>query len=227
MILLTSLGYPGEVGKAKQAHFSGYLTKPIHQETLRQSVALVLGLEQESRERKDQSFITQHTVQEQAIAEKPHILLAEDNLVNQKVAVKMLTKLGHQVDVANNGQEAFDAWEQKTYDLILMDCLMPEMDGFETTKKIRHTEGMKQEGHDLAPDASSLTPSHIPILALTANAMAGDREKCLEAGMDDFIPKPVNMKLLGNMLDKWLSGQDESDQHIGEVVSASHSKFSG
>ena len=221
IILLTSLGYPGEVGKAKQAHFSGYLTKPIHQETLRQSVALVLGLEQESRERKYQSFITQHTVQEQAIAEKPHILLAEDNLVNQKVAVKMLTKLGYQVDVANNGQEAFDAWEQKTYDLILMDCLMPEMDGFETTKKIRHTEGMKQEGHDLAPDASSLTPSHIPILALTANAMAGDREQCLEAGMDDFIPKPVNMKLLGSMLAKWLSpnSAEESQEDLLPVRS--------
>ncbi len=224
MILLTSLGYKGEGSDAKQARFSGYLTKPIHQETLRHSVALVLGLEQASREKKDQSFITQQIVHEQAIAEKPHILLAEDNLVNQKVAVKMLSKLGCQVDVVNNGREAFEAWEKKTYDLILMDCLMPEMDGFETTKKIRHTEGMKPEGHDLAPDALSLTPSHIPILALTANTMEGDREKCLEAGMDDFIPKPVNMEFLRSMLAKWLSGQDESDQHIGEVISVVHSQ---
>ena len=237
MILLTSLGYKGEASQAKQAHFSGYLTKPIHQQTLRHSVALVLGLEQESRERKDQSFITQHTVQEQAKAEKLHILLAEDNLVNQKVAVKMLTKLGYQVDVANNGQEAFDAWEQKTYDLILMDCLMPEMDGFQTTQQIRKAESEKlevrnkeQENHLLrTPYPLLLNPaySHIPIIALTANTMEGDREKCLEAGMNDFIPKPVNMEFLGSMLDKWLSGQDENDQHIREVVSDVHANFSG
>ncbi len=194
LILLTSLGYKGEATKAKQAHFSGYLTKPIHQQTLQRSVALVLGLEQDFRKENAPSFITRHTVQEQVIAEKAHILLAEDNLVNQKVAVRMLTKLGYQVDVANNGQEVVDAWEKKPYHVILMDCLMPEMDGFQATKKIRETESLKSE-----------VSVHIPIIAMTANTMEGDRENCLEVGMDDFIPKPVKIEFLGEVLSKWLS----------------------
>ncbi len=205
LILLTSLGYKGEANHAKQAHFSGYLTKPIHQQTLRRAVALVMGLEQESDKEDVKLFITRHTVQEQEMAEKPRILLAEDNLVNQKVAVRMLTKLGYQVDVANNGQEALEAWGKKPYQVILMDCLMPEMDGFQTTQKIREAEAMKSAVHDHSPDALPFTSAHIPIIAMTANTMEGDREKCLEVGMDDFIPKPVKIDFLAEVVDKWLS----------------------
>jgi len=153
------------------------------------------------------------------MADKPLILLVEDNLVNQKVAVKMLTKLGYQVDVANNGLEALDGWRNRPYAMILMDCLMPEMDGFQATEKIREAERKNLEGKrekdaieknrsresDLPSDISHLT-SHlrIPIIAMTANTMEGDREKCLEVGMDDFIPKPVNIEFLGSVLAKWL-----------------------
>ena len=129
------------------------------------------------------------------MAEKRHILLVEDNLVNQKVAVKMLTKLGYQVDVVNNGLEAVGGWRTRPYALILMDCLMPEMDGFQATQKIREAEGVKGDGS-----------AHIPIIAMTANTMEGDREKCLEAGMDDFVPKPVNIEFLGSVLAKWCTG---------------------
>ena len=231
LVLLTSLGYKGEAIQAKQANFSGYLTKPIHQPTLRRSVALVMGLEDVSPKAEGHTFITRHTVQEQEMAEKARILLAEDNMVNQKVAVRMLTKLGYQVDVANNGREAFDAWEKKPYHGILMDCLMPDMDGFQVTLAIRKIESerleVRRKEHEseisTTTDPLHLMPhwtDHIPIIAMTANTMEGDREKCLEAGMDDFIPKPVNMEFLGTVLAKWLSGQDESEQRIEEVVSS-------
>src|SRR6185503_10876305 len=103
------------------------------------------------------------------------ILLVEDNAVNQKVAERMLRKLGHEVRIAVNGREAVDLCAGESFDLILMDCMMPEMDGFEATRAIRAAAG---------------EAARVPIVALTANAVAGDRERCLEAGMDDYMAKP-------------------------------------
>ena len=120
---------------------------------------------------------------------KVRILLAEDNLVNQKVAVIMLKKFGLEVDVVATGVEALDALLGVAYDLILMDCQMPEMDGFEATRRIRERERGSRR---------------IPVVAMTANAMVGDREKCLEAGMDDYIPKPVRSEALHGALSRWL-----------------------
>ncbi|HEX9082699.1 MAG TPA: response regulator, partial [Holophagaceae bacterium] len=117
------------------------------------------------------------------------VLLAEDNLVNQKVAVTMLRKIGVEADVATNGLEALDALLGVSYDLVLMDCQMPEMDGFEASRRIRDRERGTRR---------------IPIVAMTANAMVGDRERCLEAGMDDYIPKPVRMEDLRRALGRWL-----------------------
>ena len=114
-------------------------------------------------------------------AEKFHILIAEDNPVNQKVARRLLEKLGYLVEVADNGRQAVQKWATGTYDLILMDCQMPDMDGFEATRRIRSDEAGR---------------SHIPIVAVTANAMIGDREKCLASGMDAFVPKPIRMEVL-------------------------------
>ena len=113
------------------------------------------------------------------------VLVAEDNIVNQKVASKLLEKFGCRVDVAANGEEAVRMAEDLPYALILMDCQMPEMDGYEATAAIRKME------------------KDTPIIALTANAMEGDREKCLAAGMDDYLPKPINPEALNEMLDKW------------------------
>ncbi len=115
-----------------------------------------------------------------------HILLAEDNIVNEQVAVGMLRKLGVHVDAVADGQAALDAVARQTYDLVLMDCQMPVMDGYEATRHIRNAE------------------CHIPIIALTAHAMVGDRDKCLASGMDDYLAKPVDMQLLGGILEKWL-----------------------
>lgn len=118
------------------------------------------------------------------------ILLVEDNLINQKVAQLMLTRLGHQVDTAANGIEALACLERSHYGLILMDCQMPEMDGFTATRAIR-----------ARPTADARTP----IIALTANAFSADRTEALEAGMDDFITKPINLELLSQVLQRWLS----------------------
>ena len=117
------------------------------------------------------------------------MLVAEDNTVNQMVARRMLEKAGHRVDVAANGLEAVRAVEAAPYDLVLMDCQMPEMDGYEATRKIRR--GRRQP--------------RIPIIAMTANAMPGDREQRLEVGMDDYLAKPVRAEALAAMLDLWLT----------------------
>ena len=117
------------------------------------------------------------------------VLLAEDNLVNQKVALTMLARLGIEADVATTGLEALDALVGVAYDLVLMDCQMPEMDGFEATRRIR----ARERGH-----------RRLPVVAMTANAMVGDRERCLEAGMDDHIPKPVRVPDLHRALARWL-----------------------
>lgn len=120
-----------------------------------------------------------------------NILLAEDNIVNQKVAQAMLTKLGHTVECVANGQEALDAMAEHDYDLILMDCQMPEMDGYQATASIRNLQDM--EGHQATP-----------IIALTANALKGDRERCLNAGMDDYLVKPINRQDLDRVVRHWL-----------------------
>jgi CheY-like chemotaxis protein len=113
------------------------------------------------------------------------VLVAEDNPVNQRIALKMLERLGHDAAVAVNGREALERARVECFDLILMDCQMPEMDGYQAARELRQRGG--------AP----------PIVALTANALEGDKQRCLDAGMDDYLPKPIDLKALAEMVDRW------------------------
>jgi len=176
LVMLTSLGRPGDAERLSGVGFSGYLTKPIRPSLLRNCLALVLG-RQEASDSSDRELITRFTVAE-AAHRRLHILVAEDNTTNRIIAVKMLEKLGHVAEAVANGEEAVESLRRIPYDLVLMDCQMPVLDGFEATKIIR------------APGSGVRNP-HVPIIALTAHAMKGDRDRCLEAGMNDYVSKPT------------------------------------
>ncbi|MEJ2528613.1 MAG: response regulator [Gammaproteobacteria bacterium] len=201
LILLTSGGQRGEGEHFKQLGFAAYLTKPVHSEILRQTMAGVLGMRQEQQGKP--IFLTSHqlpiqdqdVVGEENIFVGQHIILAEDNLVNQKVAKTLLDRLGLKVTVVDNGAKAVAQWEKTGCDLILMDCQMPELDGYDATAQIRRSE------HG--------SGSHVPIVALTANAMETDRERCLDAGMDDYISKPFRQGQLVSVLQRWLPADSQ------------------
>ena len=190
MIALSSL-MERDARLCKEAGFDGFLSKPIHREKLFQMIARLMGVDKVNSQGTEgirKRIITQYSLLEE-MKHSVCILLAEDNPVNQKLAKIMLSKAGYQVAVANNGKEAVERYMEspKDFDLIFMDIQMPEMDGLEATKAIR------EKGFDT-----------IPIVAMTAHAMKGDREKCLEAGMDDYITKPIKRELVFEVLEKWV-----------------------
>lgn len=184
LVMMTSIGQSGDVERLRAAGFSAYLTKPIRQTQLYDSLAMALG----KRKRAAEQTLP---ILPREQRRRGRILLAEDNTTNQQVALGILKKLGCRADVVANGKEALEALRSIPYDLVLMDCHMPEMDGFEATRRIRD------------PQSGVLNP-RIPVIAMTALAMEGDRERCLEAGMNDYIPKPVRFQLVAEALDKWL-----------------------
>ena len=223
LILLTSLGKQGEAKLAQEAGFAAYLTKPIHHSQLYETLCLVMrkkSISQDLDSSQEPSIITRHTLKETAARARTKILLAEDNTVNQKVAVRMLSKLGCRVDVVANGQEAVEAMTRIPYDLVFMDCQMPEMDGYEATRAIRAGEAsivQHAEMEEAAPPDDSRLMPHVPIIAMTANAMKGDREKCLEAGMDDFLSKPVTLQDLDRALQQWIPNQSADANQENET----------
>ncbi len=190
LLLLTSAGQRGDGQLAREAGLDGYLTKPVRQTHLWGCLTKIMG-GVSSGESTPTSLVTRHTVEEKKTHSRLPILIAEDNPVNQKLAVRLLEKLGYRADVAGNGLEAVAAVECIPYAAILMDCQMPEMDGFEATRTIR---GREED-----------TTTHIPIIAMTANAMQGDKERCMEAGMDDYVSKPIKPETLKTVLAQWLA----------------------
>jgi len=192
MIMVTSLGRRGNAAALEQIGFTGYLTKPVRQSHLFDCIVLVLcRADQIPADPLPPVIEARHSVAESA-KQGIRILLAEDNTINQKVAQALLNKLGYKADVVANGLEAVRSLELINYDLVLMDCLMPEMDGFAATAMIRN-------------EHSKVLNHAVPVIAMTANAMMGDREECIEAGMNDYLVKPVKKAELAEALEKWLT----------------------
>jgi two-component system, sensor histidine kinase and response regulator len=190
LVMMTSLGQRGDARRLQEAGFAAYLTKPVRQQHLHDGLALALGRLSAADAPGPATLITRHTIAEsRSRRSRVRILLAEDNAVNERVALAMLRKIGYQADAVRNGREALSALAAAKYDLVLMDCQMPEMDGYETSRQIRR----------LAPPLRD-----VPIIALTAHAMEGDREQCLAAGMNGYIAKPVTANAIADVLERWL-----------------------
>jgi CheY-like chemotaxis protein len=187
ILMLTSAGQLGDAARCRELGIRGYLIKPFHQAELLEAISGILSAE--LPQKKNPSLVTRHTLQENR--ESTKVLLAEDNLVNQKLAVRLLEKRGYAVKVAGDGRLAAEAHEAEQFDIILMDVQMPGMDGFEATAAIRARE--------------KLTGAHIPIIALTAHALKGDKEKCISAGMDSYVTKPIRAVELISTIEKLLA----------------------
>jgi CheY-like chemotaxis protein/HPt (histidine-containing phosphotransfer) domain-containing protein len=192
LIMLTSLGEQLETEELRSVGINACLSKPAKQSCLFNCIADALGTARytvaDNNETNKKSMNDNSALQPACQA---RILLAEDNVINQDVALGQLDSLGYTADVVTNGREALDAVHRTHYDIVLMDCMMPEMDGYEATVKIREEEKQKANGHRLH------------IIAMTANAMQGDRDKCLMAGMDDYVCKPVQLAELRRAIQKW------------------------
>jgi CheY-like chemotaxis protein len=186
LVLLTSFGQRGHGAEASRIGIAAYLTKPVDEGDLHDCLVEVMD---EGRPVQSPRLVTRHTLREQRPPIAARVLVAEDNEVNQKVAVRILEKLGYRVEVADNGREALQACERTRYDAVLMDGQMPGMDGYEATRRIREREGGGRR---------------LPIIAMTASAMKGDREKCLAAGMDDYVSKPVTPEAMERVLRLWV-----------------------
>jgi CheY-like chemotaxis protein len=189
IMMLTSAGHRGDAARCQELGVSAYLLKPIRQSELREAIARVLGARTQEGAI---PLITRYSLQDARDADSfLKVLLAEDNRVNQRLAVRLLEKRGHKVVVAGNGVEALAALRKESFDLVLMDVQMPEMDGYEATAAIREEEKNSRR--------------HQPVVALTAHAMKGDREKCLAAGMDGYLSKPIKPQELDEILEEYLN----------------------
>ena len=205
IMMLSSAAQSGDTARYRELGIAAYLTKPIKQSDLLDAIMTALGTPTEDEDKSPQ--VTRHLLRESG--RRLNILLAEDNIVNQKMAVRMLEKRGHTVVIASDGRETLATLEQQQFDVVLMDVQMPQMDGFEVTASIREKE--------------KATGAHIPIVAMTAYAMKGDRERCLEAGMDGYVGKPIKAQELFDAIESLVGTSAEAEtsaeteQHTDEV----------
>jgi CheY-like chemotaxis protein len=203
LIMLSSAGQTENSDRCEELGIARYLIKPVKQSDLRETVLRVMN----SRSEPGQP-VTFAPVEVEERRQSRRILLAEDGLVNQQVARELLQSRGHRVVVVNNGREAFEAVQRESFDLVLMDVQMPEMDGFEATEAIRQSE--------------QTTGDHIRIIAMTAHALKGDRERCLKAGMDAYLSKPIQTKTLYELVEGvGASGQVDNDTPVDSVSAES------
>ncbi len=192
IVILTSMGQRGDAARLESLGCAAYLLKPVKQQLLYDTLRTVLAQKNVQQPR----LVTRHSISEQKRQGK-RILLAEDNPINQKLAVILLQKAGFSVDAVETGQRALEKMQTQVYSAVLMDVQMPDMDGFEATKQIRQWEGNE---------------CRVPIIAMTAHALKGDRERCLQAGMDDYVTKPIEPQVLFTTLDRWTQSEDPSTQ---------------
>ena len=215
LILLTSIGARGDAKKFEDIGFSAYLTKPVRHLELFEVLTTLLSLRKSWQQGEKKPFynpfiLTRHSIRELQKQRKQfnaNVLLVEDNVVNQKVAVGMLNKLGITPDTANNGKEALEMLSKKDYDIVFMDIQMPEMDGFQTTQIIRDP-------------LSPVLNHNVPIIAMTAHAFEEDRTKCLQVGMDNYIAKPISMESIIDILEKYLPDKTQKDTEQNIIVTA-------
>jgi two-component system sensor histidine kinase/response regulator len=203
IIILTSLGSRGYVARLREIGCEGFLVKPVKQSLLLEGIMDIMTSGGAGRWAAPEPAFTLRSTQGRRF-ESMRILLVEDNPINQKTAAAMLRKAGFPVDVADDGLRALQAFDRGRYDIILMDIQMPEMDGYETTRAIRRREGSDR---------------HSVIIAMTAHAMKGDRERCLEAGMDDYLAKPINPDDVLRVIGKWLGPKPGEQQGLAAAPS--------
>jgi len=199
IMMLTSARHLGDAERCQKLGITGYLVKPVRQRELLDAICHLLGGEPK---KESVGLVTRHSLKE--AKKSARILLAEDNAVNRTLAIRLLEKRGYTVAVAANGREALAALENEDFDAILIDVQMPEMDGFEATGKIRKKE--------------KATGKHIPIIAMTAHALKGDEQRCIEAGMDGYVSKPIRTNELYAALEKTVKKEESSVPEKEEVV---------
>jgi len=211
LVLMTDVGQAGEGKRMEEIGVAAYLTKPVRRSELFDCLAVVLAAG--AAKEPAHPLVTKHLISE-IRRTNLRILLAEDNEVNQQVALGLLKKFGLKADIARNGSEAVNALMARDYDLVFMDVQMPVMDGFEATSRIRD------------PHSGVRNPA-VKIIAMTANAMQGDREACLDGGMDDYISKPVTAQTLGQVLQKWAFRSQKAEETPSAIDTASKPERTG
>ena len=191
MIMLSSMGQRGDASRMMTIGFEAYLTKPVKRSQLYDCLNSIISRKPGSKTAPTPPIVTRHSLSE----EKKHrlrILIADDNVVNRKVALKILEKFGYQADAVADGMEAVRVLGMASYHFVRMDVQIPVMDGFTATREIRNLEAHTRD---------------VPVIAMTAHAMNGDRERCLEAGMNDYLSKPINPQVLLKKIRQWVPDQ--------------------
>ncbi|MBU1195623.1 MAG: response regulator [Proteobacteria bacterium] len=211
IIILTSMGVIGDNKICRELGIKGYLTKPVRRNDLKSAIVSILIRQDIAHPQDTPGLTTKHTLLETRL-DQPQILLAEDYLTNQVIVSQHLKTNGYQVTLAENGRIAVDLFKNRRFDLVLMDIQMPEMDGYEACNKIREHEALLRQKIEQKNPLLHKAFRQTPVIAMTAHAMTGYKEKCIAAGMDDYIAKPFKKKDLLKLINKWLS--KNTDQNL-------------
>lgn len=204
VVLITTMRKHNDLNRLNELGYSAYLQKPVKQSQLQGVLEYAMGFTTSLEGRSKRMALP-----DDAQARKLNVLLAEDNEINQKVVSMLLSKYGHKVELANNGVQAIERHQKQSYDLILMDVQMPEMDGLEAARRIRLAEGDKKR---------------TPIIAMTAHAMPGDRQRCLDAGMEDYLTKPIDTRKLFQVIEKWTGAKSVGQETVVTARGNGHTR---